>query len=345
MRYTKPHRPWDEQVKLLKSRGMLVPDDAAAVAALQRIGYYRLSGYSYPFREMAPARDDAGKSSTKPHRLDTFREGTTFDDVVALHDFDDRLRRTLFAGLESLEVALRARIAYRLGTHSPTGHLDRTSLDATACSRPPRRRQDRARTAYDVWRAEYDTLQSKARNEEYVKHFTHKYDGQVPIWAACEFMTMGCLISLFGLMNSVDRRRVAKEFGVKSPEVFEGWLRALNVTRNHCAHNARLWNRSTVYPPDKINTRMVQPDLHHLREADSDKIYFLAALTAYLLRRADPATSWPAEFRGVMATFPTIDQVSLKHAAGFPDGWQDLPLWHPTPAPAPTVASPSTERP
>lgn len=109
-------------------------------------------------------------------------------------------------------------------------------------------------TKYDTWRSEYDSLQRKAGREDYVAHFATKYDGDVPVWAATEFMTMGCLIGLYRMMQPKDQRRIAEEVGVKNPQVLFGWLKALNVLRNHCAHNARIWNRSTVYPPRTRST-------------------------------------------------------------------------------------------
>ncbi len=46
-RYLKPQ----DQVALLKSRGLQITDESFAVAALTRNGYYRLSAYWLPFRE------------------------------------------------------------------------------------------------------------------------------------------------------------------------------------------------------------------------------------------------------------------------------------------------------
>ena len=40
----------DEQIELLKSRGLCIPDEAAAGSFLLRNNYYRLSGYSLMLR-------------------------------------------------------------------------------------------------------------------------------------------------------------------------------------------------------------------------------------------------------------------------------------------------------
>ncbi len=198
MRYSKP-LPYDQQVCLLASRGLDVGREGDAVRALKRIGYYRLSAYTYPMR--AFTADDAGNV----HRSDDFVAGACLSDAVALHDFDHRLRRTLLPAIQSLEVALRTKVGYHLGKHGPLAHLDRSGLDPQRCNEVSRG-PDQAGTKYDAWRSEYDSLQRKADREDYVVHFATKYDGDVPVWAATEFMTMGCLIGLYRMMQPKDAR-------------------------------------------------------------------------------------------------------------------------------------------
>ena len=40
---------FDEQLFRLKERGLIIDDEAKALGYLKTIGYYRLSGYLYPF--------------------------------------------------------------------------------------------------------------------------------------------------------------------------------------------------------------------------------------------------------------------------------------------------------
>lgn len=322
MEFTKKHLPYPDQVGLLASRGMDIGDEATAVAALKRIGYYRLSAYSYPMRASLGGPD----SRSRPQRSDQFVDGARFSDAVLLHDFDHRLRRTLLPAIQNLEIGLRTKIAYHLSKHGPLAHLTRVGLDPAQCDAVPSG-PDHDGTKYESWRREYDSLQTKAKHEEYVRHFLQKYDGNVPVWAAGEFMTMGCLIALYRLMSARDAGRIAAELGVKNKDVLFGWLKALNVQRNHCAHNSRIWNRSTIYPPDRINARMVDPELHHLITADRNKVYFLAAVLAYLLRRVDSGSRFASDFRTVMNKFPSVLGMTPETTMGFVPGWRDEALW------------------
>ncbi len=322
MKYAKPHLTYQDQVRKLAERGMDVADEGTAVAALKRIGYYRLSAYTYVFRL-------PGQPSGSSRRSDEFVAGATLKNAVDLYDFDHRLRRTLMDGLQQLEVGLRVKVGYRLGARSPLAHLDPSHLDAVRCARATSASDPSSPTVFEAWREEYLNLLHKAANEDFVKHFIANYDGEVPIWAACEVMTMGCLISLYQLMGRTDRKRIAEELGVKDPAVLDGWLRALNVERNHCAHNSRIWNRGTIYPPDKISPRIVESDLQHLVGADQHRVYFLAAVLGYLLRRVHPQTRWPSDFRTTMSKFPEGLSVTPVNSMGFVESWRTLDLWRP----------------
>lgn len=321
MKYSKPRLLYDAQVRLLQHRGLDVGLERDAVQALKRIGYYRLSAYTYPMREQLA---NAGVGS---QRSECFSTGSKLSDAVALHDFDHRLRRTLLPGIQTIEVSLRTKVAYNLGRHGALAHLDRTGLDATECDTPGQGPTKNG-TKYENWLSEYRSLQAKAHREDYMRHFRQKYDGDVPIWAATEFMTMGCLIALFRLMDHGDRRRIAHEYSVKDPQVLFGWLKSLNVLRNQCAHNNRIWNRSNTYPPAKIHPRMVESELHHLRGSNNTKIYFLMAVSAYLIRQIDPHSSFPADVRTTMKKFPSGLPWTPETSMGFTPQWAKEPLWN-----------------
>ena len=58
--------------------------------------------------------------------------------------------------------------------------------------------------------AEYGKQRRTAKfgKQEFVLHFVQRYDSEAPIWAATEFMTMGCLVSPLDLMVPKDQRRI-----------------------------------------------------------------------------------------------------------------------------------------
>ncbi|WP_303989197.1 Abi family protein [Rothia mucilaginosa] len=97
---------------------MLVGSQERAVYVLERVSYYRLSGYYYSFR----------RSSGSGQRLDTFVPGTVFEDIVALYEYDRNLRSIAFSYFSQFEVYLRSRLGNLLGEVDPLIYEDETRL-------------------------------------------------------------------------------------------------------------------------------------------------------------------------------------------------------------------------
>lgn len=98
MSFAKPYSSPEQIVQILKSKGMLMKDEHKVENYLMNIGYHRLSAYIYPFYK-SPKRDLV------------LKEGTTFEQVLALYRFDKKLRILLFSEIEKIEVAIRSVLA------------------------------------------------------------------------------------------------------------------------------------------------------------------------------------------------------------------------------------------
>ena len=77
MRYPKPWKSYSEQLALLQSRGMTVNDTDRALDYLERIGYYRLSGYWFAFRERSGTCCPLSLQGTKPAKIREVELGWT----------------------------------------------------------------------------------------------------------------------------------------------------------------------------------------------------------------------------------------------------------------------------
>ncbi len=313
MKYDKPHLPYDQQLRRLVERGMPYGDQQRAIRALQLIGYYRLSAYTYPFRDFSAVGEDGKPVGSRP---DTFQQASTFEDAVALHDFDQRLRRCLATGLEEVEIGLRTQIAYTLGKRDPFGHLNPGAL------------ADDLRTDdHDRFLEIFTKQRDEAKDEEFVKHFILKYEGEMPIWVAAELMSFGLLVRLYSLLHDKDASAIAATLAVRDRRTVHLYLKALNVLRNDCAHHCRVWNRSTVFPPRKPPRALSHERIMHLADADQNRLYPLAALTGHFAIQLNPATRWPMKFKEAMKGFPCPLGMSPEAQMGFPAGWQDQAIW------------------
>src|SRR5690625_129193 len=115
----KPWKSMSDQLALLKGRRLLVDNESAALDYLARIGYYRLSGYWYPLRELDK---HASLQLRRPVRSDQFVSGSPFADVVKFYVFDKKLCIMSLAALERIDMALRVDVAHLLGERDPQAH-------------------------------------------------------------------------------------------------------------------------------------------------------------------------------------------------------------------------------
>ncbi len=298
--HVKAYKTYAEQVQILAGRGMQIGDEEVAVATLQRVNYYRLSGYWYPFRRLVNSA-----------RGDDFYEGTRFSDVVALYDFDARLRSSVFAALMPVELAIRALVGHELGRIDPCAHLEVSKLGPTA------RQGDR----YAKWVDRYNVELDKSR-EEFVDHHAQKYGGRLPVWAATEILDWGSLTFLFGFAPRQAQDAIADACGLTAPQL-SSWLKALNLVRNTCAHHGRLFNRVHTISP-KLPKVGHHPDLDAV-STDWSRTFGQLTLVQFLADRLGIGRSklLPA----VLRSFPSIQIVPKTHM-GVPDGWQEgSTLW------------------
>lgn len=319
MNYARPWMSFPDQLELLKSRGMEVSDERAALSYLERIGYYRLSAYWYPFR-LWTMQQDAQSGRITHQRTDQFMAGARFVDAANLYLFDKKLRLTVLDALERIEVALRVDIAYLLGKRSAFAHLDAGELHPGFSGKVLRD----GRTAHQAWCLRHAQLVARSR-EDFVKHYHEKHGPDLPIWVAVEVWDFGTMSQLFAMMKVADQQRIAAKYGVGDWKVFQSWLRSLSYLRNLVAHHSRLWNRNVVEQP-KL------PKLGEISWCDafagkSDllaKPFLLLAICRHLVRLICPGTEWNLRLRQHLQTFPPQHVAQPRSIAdmGTPPGWE-----------------------
>lgn len=321
MTYNRPWKSFTQQLDLLKSRGMIVTDEAAAQSYLERIGYYRLSAYWYPFRVFKVTKD-AATGALSTIRTDQFVRNTQFIDAVELYLFDKKLRLFVLDALERIEVALRVDIAYCLGHRNTFAHLDRNEFHTTFANRVIKRA---GKSAFDLWQDKYGSLLSRSK-EDFVKHYLKTHGPDLPIWVAVEVWDFGAISQLLAMMKVPDQQQIAAKYGISDWRILQSWLRSLNYLRNLVAHHSRLWNRNVIDQP-KLPARLGdigwcdgfigKPDL-------AAKPFLLLAITRHFVRVVCPNTQWHQRLADHLRSFPPqfSDRKLSINDMGLPQGWE-----------------------
>ncbi len=298
MRYQKPSTTIQEQIAIMRNRGLIVFDEIYARQYLEFIGYFRLAGYALPFQ--------LNYNADGTHE---FLPNTRFEDVVDLYVFDRKLRLLVIDALERIEVAVRATISWqmseRIGAH---WYLDGTPFF------PGFDHDDFLdRLKKDIG---HDHSR-KAVRQIFIQHYYDKYTDPAlpPSWMVFEVLSLGTVSKIFKNLAREYQKPIAKEYEL-DVSIFASWLHALSYLRNLAAHHQRLWNRRYTIRP--AVARKVANDL-----SQQDRFYAQVVMIQVLLKKISPGTVWGARLLDLFNEYPSIEIKRM----GFPENWNSRDIW------------------
>ena len=315
-RYYKPPLTYTEQVELLKSRGMIIPDAKRTERHLANISYYRMSAYMLPY-----------KKNVNGIILDTFRDNTTWNKVYDLYVFDRKLRLLVFDVIERLEVSIRTQMIYQLSHKYGSHWQDNTDIFKSPSTQTSRSGQS---VTFDVYSEIQKHIKEQLHNnkaEVFIQHYGNKYDmpKNPPSWMTVEIMYFNQLSRICkGLKLRKDINGIAAYFGLP-PQIFCSWLHTMNYVRNICAHHARLWNRDLNIVPEKLQFSKNLEWISNPNTAKRSKIYYFLCMLNYLLQTVNPTSTFKERLKDLLNE--KMDVVSLT-AMGFPPEWESERIWN-----------------
>lgn len=216
----------DEQIQLLRSRGMVINNEEKAKEVLSDIGYYRLGFYWFPMEIDYP---------NKNNRNHLFKDTADFDDAVRLYYFDFKLRNILLKYLSRIEISFKTSLIYFVSNRYdsyPTWFVNPIIVNKSFVQ------------SFDV-----EVYNSKFKNNKVIARHHKKYinDKYAPAWKTLEFMTLGGVISLYTSLNNNDlKRKIASIYNINRVEVFENYIILIRDIRNVCAHGNILYDFAPI---------------------------------------------------------------------------------------------------
>lgn len=298
--FVKPAKTPHALLRHLRAKGLSTRGQRdKAIRALEFIGYFRLLIYMRPLQ-------DASKK---------FHPGSRFDDVLALYDFDRRLRLVCLDAIDRIEVAFRAAITNTLANDKACGphfYLDAIHFQSMESHR-------------DFLK---NVLGLRVKNAP-IQHYYDTYNTPAlpPIWTVLEAMTIGQLSRLLAGLHLDHRKSVATCFGYNEG-VICSWLKSLTLLRNICAHHSRLWNTSVTSDTPQY-AKAIRAEFPP--ESDRGRVFARAVAMQALLRNIDPTSDWQHKFKTLMASIPmaALAKTGLTTSAlGLVPGWEARPFWN-----------------
>lgn len=295
MRYTKQYSSPAELLTILKSRGLDFSETMNAEQILRSIGYYRLSGYLYPFLEI-------------PKTNHIYKRGSTLNGALSLYEFDREFRLLVFNQIERIEIAVRSAI---------TNILCAETNDVFWISSPSyfanTEKFNRTKALIDK--------ELQTSREDFISHFKRTYDEPYPpSWMLAEIIPLGTLTRVYeNIASNQLRKKIAKYFGLSVP-VFVSWMTIITLTRNSCCHHARLWNRSLSLRALTM-TRPMRPWL--TGEVQQGRVFFTLCILKHFMDIIRPGNDFKTQLLALLEKYPMIDISAM----GFPENWKSQPVW------------------
>lgn len=296
--YFKQALSFEDQLNLFVTRGLKVGNKSNALHALSYISYYRLSGYSYPFR----LRNKNG------HIDEKFIVGSEWDDVIKLYQFDCKLRLLILSALEKIEVAVRTQLTFHFSRkYGPFGYAVSENFHP--------------RFNHALWIAKVNSEITQS-NDEFIKHFENTYVGYplVPMWMMTEVISLGRLSHLYGGLKNEDKSLVAKFFGVHYKRLGD-WLHSLTYIRNVCAHHSRLWNRELAIRPNQLKDIQWLPPI----TPRNDRIFYIFLMIRTLLNTISEGVLWTKNMNTLLDD--VNENAKFTIAMGIPVNYLSHPIW------------------
>lgn len=298
--FNKPATTIQEQIDLLKTRGLEIMPSDNAEHHLRHISYYRLGEYWYSMQSDKVAH--------------IFKPNSRFSDVIALYRFDSELRSLIFDVIEKIEISLRTKLIYHLSHEFNPWWFQ--NFDLFINSR-----------ALVITLASLDEEITRTK-EVSIKNHLKKHDDDLrfpPAWKSLEQTSFGSLSKLYGNLKPtvVSKDTIAKEFGTVNHTYLPSWLQSIAQIRNYCAHHSRLWNKNLPGAPKLLSSPPNSWIANVPNQQEFQKLYIHLCLMKYLLNVIHPDNQFTGRLSSILAKYPNVDP----NALGLKPKWDEEPLW------------------
>ena len=310
-----PPKNISEQIKILKSRHLIIEDEAKAEEILLKYNYYRLSEYWRKYK-INSNKDD-----------NNFKDNITFEQIVAIYELGILLRSILQQGIDICEVCFRTRFAYYTTQSKQDGEFSYLKPDSYNTKVMKNKKPDdfiaEIRCKIDCNKNE--SIKREIRKywkNESIKRGTKRFS-ELPIGIAVETLSFSTLSKMYDywaddeviqkISNSfkVFQNVEVSSFGTtsknhtwkselqningskesQSREILERVIHSLVALRNLCAHHSRIWNKIIIVQTPTRYYMEGQPK--NLKKSPWEIISILMALVDEIMVKKDESYPYP----------------------------------------------------
>ena len=223
MKANKEFKKLDEQIEILRNKGMTINDPNYAADVLFRENYFFLNGYRHLFMKSATDK--------------TYIKGTTFEELYSLFLFDRTFRNIMFKNILNIENNVKSIISYYLSLRY--GYHEKDYLDHRNFTNNP----EKSRQVSDIIKKMKRQIRSNAGTHSATMHYVNSY-GYIPMWVLVKVLSFGIIGELYSILKKEDQINIADVYDLDS-ESLNNYLTLLSNYRNLCAHEDILFENKT----------------------------------------------------------------------------------------------------
>ena len=236
----------EEQIEILKSKGLKFKNEENAKHILLRENYYYLTEeYENVFMDL--------KRSTE--KKDVFMPDTYFEELYAIYNMEREFRNLIFDYINLIETHVKSYVSYTFS--KKYGYKDYLKRENFI---------EGKKFDKNVNKLLNEIEKNRNRNFKTPGSNEKKYldeNGILPLWVLVKAFTFGNITNFYGLMKMQEKEEVAKLYK-SNPYSLSQYLKMLNIVRNICAHGDILFNIRTV-------RRLYESDCKELEELEIEK--------------------------------------------------------------------------
>ena len=223
MRSNKVFKTLDEQIDILRSKGLTINDEEKTKDILLKENYFFISGYRHLFM--------------KSYNDGKFFKGTTFEELYAIFQFDRQVRNIMFKHILVVENNIKSLISYVMS--KKYGFREKDYLNAENFTQNPMK----VRQVHDVLDKMKRQIRVNGKQHSATVHYLSNY-GYIPLWILVKVLSFGIVSELYSILKEEEQEEVASIYhlDVASLSIY---LSILSNYRNLCAHEDILYDHRT----------------------------------------------------------------------------------------------------
>lgn len=297
----------EEQIDIFRRKGLIISDEDSAKDILYRENFFFINGYRYIL--------------LKSLKDKTFIEGSKFEELYAIFQFDRAFRNIIFKNLLIVENNLKSILSYELSRKygvTEKEYLNPNNFTSDSI---------RIRQVSDVLNKVKRQIRVNGKQHSATLHYISNY-GFIPMWVLVKVLSFGMINELYDILKSNDQIELAEIYNLDS-ETFGLYISLLSNYRNLCAHEDILYDHKTQreIADTRYHRELNIETLNDEYIYGKNDLFAVVIMMRYMLKDRDfreMVNEISYELDTLDGKIDIIPQSKILDKMGFPDNWKEI---------------------